>query len=418
MKGYDHLDMKDDKDLLPQLFDKIKNDLEQMIPAKPNLYGPSDGVNPASVYFSWSDCSCENCGQVTYNLEVHQGNTTIFKADDEVGMLSQTSYELANRLQPNTTYSWAVFPESENGIWNIDVDFKTFTTGGSLSNSQPKADFIIMPASGDSTTVFTADASASSDPDLDPLEYSWNWGESAEFTSWSSFPTSMHTHIAPGTHQVTLKVRDTSGAVGFCTKPVTISTLSTLPGKTASPGPAKGSMNQSINTKLSWSGGANATSFDIYLGVSPALSASDFRGNQGSNTYDPGPLEYNKTYYWRVDAGNGVGVTQGDQWFFSTQPPPPWLAYHYWDFDTDGTEGWTARNGVSEGVYNREYWIIDPVSDPASKSGIISAPNLTALYTYNYDTIEVRAAVQSAFVDPLEAYLLIDGQWMPPIELH
>ena len=42
------------------------------------------------------------------------------------------------------------------------------------------------------------------------------------------------------------------------------------------------------------------------------------------------PLEYDTTYYWRVNATNEYGTTQGDEWSFTTlSVDPPHSIYRY-----------------------------------------------------------------------------------------
>ena len=45
-----------------------------------------------------------------------------------------------------------------------------------------------------------------------------------------------------------------------------------------------------VETDLSWSAGALATSHDAYLGTSTPLDAGDLQGNQAGTAFDPGPL--------------------------------------------------------------------------------------------------------------------------------
>jgi hypothetical protein len=74
---------------------------------------------------------------------------------------------------------------------------------------------------------------------------------------------------------------------------------------------------------MTWSGGAGATSHDIYFGTS---DPPPFKINQAEMVYDPGRLNLNATYYWRIDAVNSSGTTTGQLWSFSTSLP---------DFDED-----------------------------------------------------------------------------------
>jgi len=54
------------------------------------------------------------------------------------------------------------------------------------------------------------------------------------------------------------------------------------------------------------------------------------------------PLDYDTTYYWRVDATNEYGTTTGDEWSFTTLAfDPPHTTYRYRADGTpvpDGTE--------------------------------------------------------------------------------
>jgi len=94
------------------------------------------------------------------------------------------------------------------------------------------------------------------------------------------------------------------------------------PEPASNPAPATGSTNQVLDTNLSWSAGAEATSHDVYFGTSTPPGASEFQGNQSGNSFDPGTLDYETTYYWRIDELNDDGLTQGAIWSFITETEP------------------------------------------------------------------------------------------------
>jgi len=87
------------------------------------------------------------------------------------------------------------------------------------------------------------------------------------------------------------------------------------PGQAKDPIPLHGATDVDTTTVLSWIGGTNATSRDIYFGTS---SPGTFQGSQTETTYDPGPLSSGTTYYWRIDEKNAGGVTTGAVWCFTT----------------------------------------------------------------------------------------------------
>ncbi|MEJ2720179.1 MAG: T9SS type A sorting domain-containing protein [bacterium] len=84
------------------------------------------------------------------------------------------------------------------------------------------------------------------------------------------------------------------------------------------PSPPDGSVNQSIDTQLSWSPGTLVGySYDVYFGTTdpPPLVATGL----GGPTYDPGTLEVSTTYYWQIVARLGGDVVDGPVWSFTTQ---------------------------------------------------------------------------------------------------
>jgi hypothetical protein len=93
------------------------------------------------------------------------------------------------------------------------------------------------------------------------------------------------------------------------------------PGQAGDPGPADGATDVAINAELSWTAGYDADSHNVYFGTNPTPGAGELMGNQVSTSFDPGPLDYETTYYWSVEEINAVGTTRGPVWRFTTVPP-------------------------------------------------------------------------------------------------
>ncbi|MHC4397038.1 MAG: phage tail protein [Planctomycetota bacterium] len=87
------------------------------------------------------------------------------------------------------------------------------------------------------------------------------------------------------------------------------------PGQASNPSPADTATDVSLYADLSWTAGSGATSHDVYFGTS---SPGSSQGNQTATTYDPGTMDANTTYYWRIDEINTVGTTTGVVWSFTT----------------------------------------------------------------------------------------------------
>jgi hypothetical protein len=89
------------------------------------------------------------------------------------------------------------------------------------------------------------------------------------------------------------------------------------PAKAGVPSPADTATNISTLTDLSWTGMLEATSHNVYFGTD---SPGTFQTNTTETTFDPGRLNPNTTYYWRIDEVNeaNVVISTGDVWYFIT----------------------------------------------------------------------------------------------------
>jgi len=90
------------------------------------------------------------------------------------------------------------------------------------------------------------------------------------------------------------------------------------PGQAGNPAPADGAVDAAVNADLSWTAGYYTDSYNVYFGTNPAPGAGEFAVNQVATSFDPGPLAYDTTYFWSVEAVNDAGTTQGPVWRFTT----------------------------------------------------------------------------------------------------
>ena len=100
----------------------------------------------------------------------------------------------------------------------------------------------------------------------------------------------------------------------------------TTPGAVGNPDPANGAVDVPMIATLSWAPADTAASTDPYFGadadaVKNATKASpEYIGNRasGSESYDPGKLALDTTYYWRVDAVYPAETVKGLLWSLAT----------------------------------------------------------------------------------------------------
>ncbi len=93
--------------------------------------------------------------------------------------------------------------------------------------------------------------------------------------------------------------------------------------------PSNGAVDVKQNQILSWSPGDHAASHEVYFGTDKEVvrdadtSSPEYKGTRdlGSESYDPGKLEWDATYYWRVDEVNNANPDSpwvGPVWSFTT----------------------------------------------------------------------------------------------------
>jgi hypothetical protein len=91
-----------------------------------------------------------------------------------------------------------------------------------------------------------------------------------------------------------------------------------------SPNPPDGAQFMDPDVDLNWEPALGGIIYTVYFGddydtVNDATTDGIVVG--GGTTYDPGTLELDKVYYWRVDTGGAYGQFQGDVWNFKTTIP-------------------------------------------------------------------------------------------------
>jgi hypothetical protein len=95
-------------------------------------------------------------------------------------------------------------------------------------------------------------------------------------------------------------------------------TIVAAPGQATSPSPTDSATDVSVTADLSWTAGSGTSSHDVYFGTDSTPDSGELQGNQTAATFDPGTMDANTTYYWRIDQINSSGTTTGTVWSFTT----------------------------------------------------------------------------------------------------
>ncbi len=100
-------------------------------------------------------------------------------------------------------------------------------------------------------------------------------------------------------------------------------TFQTYNPKAHDPSPASGATGISIaGATLGWTAGGAAASHRVYFGT-PAQNLQLIEDNYLQTTWPTGPLNFSKTYYWRIDERQSDGaIITGDVWSLTTMQGP------------------------------------------------------------------------------------------------
>ena len=137
----------------------------------------------------------------------------------------------------------------------------------------------------------------------------------------------------------------------------------TTEGAVAAINPVNGAVDVTQTPVLTWAPGLGAT-YDIYFGADTSALEKKASGSLGSESFESGQLEWNTTYYWRVDEVN------------NTNADSPWTG-PLWSFTTanfliiDDMESYNDINEGEEGS-NRMYlaWV-DGFDNPAVNGSVV-----------------------------------------------
>ncbi|MHC4585903.1 MAG: LamG domain-containing protein [Planctomycetota bacterium] len=141
----------------------------------------------------------------------------------------------------------------------------------------------------------------------------------------------------------------------------------TTEGAVGGSNPANGAVDVTQTPTLTWTPGLG-TSHEVYFGADAASLELKGSGNLGSESYEPGQLEWNTTYYWRVDEANNANAES------------PWTG-PLWSFTTANfliIDDMEAYNDIEEGqpgsnrIYNA--WI-DGLTDSTKGGSIVGYDN-------------------------------------------
>ncbi len=290
---------------------------------------PKDGVmlEDTWVNLSWraGDFAVSHDAYFSDNFdEVNDGNESAFQGNQAATFMvvGFPGFPYPDGLVPGTTYYWRIDevndtePNSpwKGPVWSFSIP--------------PKTAYFPDPA----------DAAEQVDPDAD---LSWTGGFGAKLhtvyfgdnfddvnSAAGGLPQGVATYD-PGT----LKLAETyywrvDEFDAIATYKGEVWSFTTQ-GAVGNPNPPNGAVDVKQTQIISWSPGVFAASHQLYFGAdedavkNADTSSPEYKGTRdlGAESYDPGKLEWDTAYYWRIDEVN------------NTNPDSPWTGI-LWSFTT------------------------------------------------------------------------------------
>ena len=304
-------------------------------PIAPNTPYPTDlstGMD-GDLVLSWV-CSDPNNDPITYTVNFGKQ-----RSDMKTIATGLTDSKIVVKgLEANTHYYWQVtaydsnYASSNSELWQFST--------GDLNNQPPNVP--TYPTPSDKATEIAPDHVAftwsGGDPDGGLVTYEFylatasTWVPSVPTTNLTLIQSNNRLNfdyygLARGaTYQWQIIAVDSRGArtEGPVWTFFTVEPENNMPSSASITEPANSSTEVSVTQKLRWTAtdeDGDTLYYDVYFGTEsdpPRVSAS-----QPSQIYDPGTLENDTTYYWRIVVSDGkVANPQSDVWSFTTEAVP------------------------------------------------------------------------------------------------
>ena len=304
--------------------------------------------------------------------------------------------------------------DSKSNVVESNESNNTYTKQINVIAFPPTTPTLVNPSNGATglSLVPTLQASTFSDPDSGDTHANSQWQvdnsssfASPEWDSGQSYSAGIQVVVPAGklssstTYYWRVRYKDNRGLWSNWSSSRYFTTAEPLPSKTINPNPADGATDQPATVTVSWSNGGGASSYNVYFGTDSTPDAGESKGNQTGLTYNPGTLQYNTTYYWRIDAKNTQGTTTGTVWRFTTGSAPvskatnPVPANDAPDQPIPVTLSWS---GPSNATGYDVYFGTDPKPDASefmsTRSGRTYDPGVLAYGTTYYWRVDVKTA--------------------------
>ncbi|MCC3160648.1 T9SS type A sorting domain-containing protein [Hymenobacter sp. 15J16-1T3B] len=261
------------------------------------------------------------------------------------------AWESSHGLNPTNPADAVAFSSAQPQYLNIEVYVNSLIKTPAPAFVKPPTDLQLQATSAElpapSSTValsWTDNATTETgfvlERSTDGVTYAAIAQPAADATSYTD-----QAGLLPNTtYYYRLKALTPTGASAYST-PASVRTpaLPSAPAVPAAPTPTDGQPYADLTAgglQLKWTGSANTTTFSVYVGTAAGtLTKRADVAYSAAPSYTLSGLADNTTYFWRIDAVNSKGTTEGPVWSFRTTGSVVPELVGYWAFDETQADG-------------------------------------------------------------------------------
>ncbi len=329
-------------------------------PNEPSNPYPSNGASDVDIYvtLNWTGGDPNPYDTVTY--DVYFGNTS--SPPKVISNQTTNSYD-SGELDCETTYYWQIVswdnydastagpiwtfttkvnsppnepsnPYPSNGASDVDIHVTLNWTGGDPDPYDTVTYDVYFGNTSSPPKVISNQTTNSYDPGTLDCETTYYW----QIVSWDNYNAS------------------TAGPIwNFTTK------VNSPPNEPKDPDPQDGATGVDIDADLSWicsDPDGHTLTYDVYLEANDYTPDVLVSNGQSGTSYDPGTLDYEITYYWKIIASDEYNAsTEGPVWSFTTEMKPET------DLSCNGDLSWT---NIEPGSTLTGYFTVENIGEPGS----------------------------------------------------
>jgi hypothetical protein len=273
-------------------------------------WSPGDTAASHDVYFGTNYDDVKNGTGETF-----QGNQTALHF-----VIGFPGHPLPDGLVPGTTYYWRIDEVEADGVTKHTGDVWSFWLAPPTAYDPDPPDGAEFVGPNNVTLSWTAGYDAK----LHTVYFGGNFNDVNDATG--GLPQGQKTYAAGPLELEKVYYWRVDEFDAFVTHKGDIWSFTT-PGAVGNPKPANGAADAGMNAMLSWTPADSAASHQLYFGTDKeAVRNADTSSPEcigpralGAESYDPGLLDPQTTYYWRVDEVDDQGnPSAGPLWSFAT----------------------------------------------------------------------------------------------------